>query len=189
MYNTMKKFCDEGTYVAVYGNLSDTSKFMFGQLLCVNEDRFAMLLISPNGNYDGIVVDDIDDIFRIDSHGHYHEKMAKLSGLCIESLKIPCIDPSCIDLSILSFAKETRSLVSIELRDSGIVDVVGFIENVADEVCQIHVVDEYGYDDGCTFVDMSSISQIALGSEDEQRIMKLYCANNQYTNKCSDWDA
>ena len=79
--------------------------------------------------------------------------------------------------------------MSIELRDSGIVDVVGFIENVADEVCQIHVVDEYGYDDGCTFVDMSSISQIALGSEDEQRIMKLYCANNQYTNKCSDWDA
>ena len=24
-YNTMKKLCDEGTYVAVYGNLSDTS--------------------------------------------------------------------------------------------------------------------------------------------------------------------
>lgn len=189
MYNTMKRLCDEGTFVSVYDNLSDTSRFKFGKFLCVNEDRFAMLLISPNGDYDGIVVDDTDDVFRIGSCGRYHDKMAKLSSLCMESIKLPCIDPSCIDLSILSFAKETRSIVSIELRDSGFVDVVGFIESVAGECCQIHVVDEYGYDDGCTFVDMSSISQIALGSEDEQRITKLYRANNQYTIKCSDRDA
>ncbi len=188
MYNIMKRLCDEGTYVAVYGNLSDTSKFMFGKLLCVNETRFAMLLISPNGDYDGIVVNDTDDVFRIDCSGRYHDKMAKLNNLCMECIKLPYIDPSYIDLSILSFAKETRSLVSIELRDSGVVDVVGFIENVDEESCQIHVVDEYGYDDGCTFVDMNNISQIALGSEDEQRIMKLYRANNQNTNKCSDWD-
>ena len=185
MYKTMKRLCDESTYVAVYGNLSDTSKFIFGQFLCVNETRFAMLLVSPNGDYDGIVVDDTDDVFRIDSCGRYHDKMAKLNNICMESLNLPHIEPPCIDSSILSFAKETQSLVSIELRDSGIVDVVGFIENVTEESCQIHGVDEYGYDDGCTFVDMSSISQIVLGSEDEQRITKLYRANKQHTDEIS----
>lgn len=177
MFDTMKKLCNEGTYVAVYDDSSNSSKFKFGKFLCVDETRFAMLLVSPNGDYDGIVVDDTNDVFRIDSCGRYHDKMAKLFRLCIENYELPSIEPSCIASSILSFAKETKRIVSIELLDSEIVDVVGFIESISEEVCRIHVVDEYGYDDGFAFVDISSISQITLDSEDEQRIAKLYYAN------------
>ena len=103
--------------------------------------------------------------------------MGKLINFCIDSVELPCIDKACIDLSILSFAKEREKIVSIELHDSGFADVVGFVDEVDEKVCRIHVIDEYGYDDSCSYVDLNSISQIVLDSEDERRIARLYQAN------------
>ena len=177
MNDIMKSLCEESAYVSVYGDPMEVAKFKFGKFLCVGDFRTVMLLVSPNGDYDGIVVNNTEDVFRVDSCGHYHEKMGKLINFCIDSVELPCIDKACIDLSILSFAKERKKIVSIELHDSGFADVVGFVDEVDEKVCRIHVIDEYGYDDSCSYVDLNSISQIVLDSEDERRIARLYQAN------------
>ena len=77
------------SYVAVYDNSADISQFKFGKFLCINDSRFAMLLISPNGDYDGIVVNDTEKIFRVDSSGRYHEKIRKLMNFSLESVPLP----------------------------------------------------------------------------------------------------
>ena len=162
------------SYVAVYDNSADISQFKFGKFLCINDSRFAMLLISPNGDYDGIVVNDTEKIFRVASSGRYHEKIRKLMNFSLESVPLPCFDPQCIDMSILMYAKELNRLVSIELYDSGYYDVVGLVENVSESVCQIHTINEYGERDGCSFVNLDSISKISCDSEDERRVMRLF---------------
>ncbi len=179
MYAVIDDLHKADSYVAVYDNSADVFQFKFGKFLCMNESRFAMLLISPNGDYDGIVVDNTEDIFRIDSCGRYHEKMAALKSFSIESLSLPCFDPQCIDMSILLYAKELKRLVSIELHDSGYFDVVGLVEDVSEGVCRIHIINEYGESDGCSFINMDSISKISCDSEDERRVMRLYQISNQ----------
>ncbi len=177
MVDVLNDLCREGTYVAVYGNSETPSKFMFGRILCVGDTRFAMLLISPNGEYDGIVVDDLEDIIRVAAHGKYHEKMMKLICPNEVNLQLPDIDESHIDRSVLIYAKETNRLVSIELEESGAVDVCGFVEEVSEATCKILEVDEYGFQDGDSVLDLRSISQISMDSADENRVMKLYRAN------------
>ena len=108
MNDIMKGLCEESAYVSVYGDPMEVAKFKFGKFLCVGDFRTVMLLVSPNGDYDGIVVNNTEDVFRVDSCGHYHEKMGKLINFCIDSIELPCIDKACIDLSILTFAKERK---------------------------------------------------------------------------------
>lgn len=179
MYAIVDALHKTNSYVAVYDNSANVSQFKFGKFLCINESRFAMLLISPNGNYDGIAVNDTEDIFRVDSCGRYHAKMAALKSFNVESVSLPCFDPQCIDMSILLYAKELKRLVSIELHDSGYFDVVGLVEDVSEGVCRIHRINEYGESDGCSFINMDSISKISYDSEDERRIMRLYQISNQ----------
>ena len=101
MVDVLNDLCREGIYVAVYGNSETPSKFMFGRILCVGDTRFAMLLISPNGEYDGIVVDDLEDIIRVAAHGKYHEKMMKLICPAVAGSPRSGIDESHIDRSVL----------------------------------------------------------------------------------------
>lgn len=177
MYRMMNALCEKNVFVSVYDDPADTSKFKFGRILSVNKTRFAILLLSPNGDCDGIVTDDTKDVFRIDTNGQYHDKMVKLNRVHPEEINIPDIDSSCIDLSILSFAKEMGLLVSIELENSGIFDITGFIEDISETICKIRVINEYGYNDGHSYIETNRISQMELDSEYERRIMRLYQAN------------
>lgn len=174
MYNTLKPLCNEKRYVAIYDDCNDTSKFKFGVLLCVDDAYFALASITPNGDYDGIVVDETDDVFRVDCCGNYHNKMAKLSRICKDALELPVWEQGEIIKSLLRFAQKVKRLISFELSDSGIKDISGFVEDISECVCKVHAIDEYGFDDGYSYIDMDSITQITFDSEDEQRIARLY---------------
>lgn len=181
MFSIIDDFRKKESWVAVYDNSCDVSKFKFGRFLSVNDSRFAMLLVSPNGDYDGIVVDDVEDIFRIDSAGRYHEKIDKLIRFQSNEISPPCINPQFIDESILSYAKDSSRIVAIELHNSGVFDIIGFVKDVSETMCQVRLVNEYGEDDGDTFIDLRSISEISCDSEDERRVMRLYQVSNEST--------
>lgn len=176
MYNTLKSFCNANTPLAIYDNYDDTSKFKFGTLLCVDEMHFALAAVSPNGDYDGIIVDETADVFRVDSSGNYHNKMAKLIQIHKDHMDIPTLKQGAIVESLLRFALDAKKPISLELNASGIKDITGFIEDISECVCKIRAIDEYGFDDGCSYVDMDSITQATFDSEDERRIMRLYNA-------------
>ena len=63
--------------------------------------------------------------------------------------------------------------MSIEILDSGYDDVVGYVENVQNGICEIRRIDEYGVEDGKSYMEIQNITQISFESESEKIIQKL----------------
>ena len=67
-----------------------------------------------------------------------------------------------------------HKICTIELCNSELQDIVGFIEDTESSCIKIKLITERGKDDGFTFVPVDKITQISIDSLDEQKIFTLY---------------
>lgn len=74
MKEIVEKALREKQNIAVYSNSDDTTKFAYGRPLCMDDVDFALYLISPNGEYDGILVQEINEILYIERDEQYAQK-------------------------------------------------------------------------------------------------------------------
>ena len=161
--------------VSVYCS-EDSDKFLYGKILEVNAVEFALLMFTPYGAYDGIIVKSIDEITHIEYDGQYDKKMQKILSKDIETESYS-INDSFITNSILELSIKQKKIVSIELLNSGYDNVVGFVEELLENKCTIRLVDEYGYEDGFSCFCVDDISQVVFDSEKESTILKLWQIN------------
>ena len=77
-----------------------------------------------------------------------------------------------IDLFLNMLLKE-KIIISIELLDSGIYDIIGFVEEISGNICKIGQVNDDGQSDGVTYIRIQDITQISADSLDERRILRL----------------
>ena len=178
MLQTIKS---KGQNVSIYTNAEQTSKFTFGSILNVNKQCFAMHMFTPGGQDDGILVKPLDHIYRIEQNGQYSEKMKKLMGN-YTGIQYQIKNNKNLMQTVLLLAKDKNWIVSIELLDSGYDDVVGFVEIVSNDLCEINQIDSYGYYDGVSSIKLCEITQISCNSTDEQLLLKLWKLNNQTFN-------
>ena len=54
----IKRIYESGEYAGIYANAEDTSKFMYGRIVAFDGEFFAASLVSPDGAFDGITVQD-----------------------------------------------------------------------------------------------------------------------------------
>ncbi len=173
LFDTLKNICKKMNFVSIYSNFDDTEKFIYGKVLCVNEDEVLIYMLSPNGDYDGILVQQTADIFRVEYGGDYERKMKALSSdYDLPNFDCP-VDESDIGFSILKNAFDTKEIVSIELLNSGIYDLIGVVEEIDENNCKIKQYNDYGCEDGYSIVNLCDITKICCGSEDELRIERL----------------
>lgn len=154
----------------------DSNKFLYGKLLSVNDCEFALIMYTPCGEYDGIIVKSIEDITRIEYDGQYDQKMQKVLSRNLDAEKY-IIDNSLITSSILELSLKLNKIVSIELLGSGYDDVVGFVDEISDNKCTVKLIDEYGYEDGYSFILISDITQVMFDGERESLFLKLWQIN------------
>lgn len=179
MLKILFDLCKKKEFASFYTDKDNTDKFKFGSVIAVNEWEIAIEEITPDGDYDGITVMSTDRVIRVERGGLYAEKMHKL---CCEKTPPDIdyhIDNDNIMLSLLHWALIAKKIISIELINSGYNDIIGYIDDIQDGQCIIKQIDEYGFDDGISYVMLDSITQIICLSQDEQRIMRLaeYVAN------------
>ena len=160
---------------ALYSNASDTQKFMFGWVLRADEDWTAVLLAHPNGDFDGVVCLPTSHLYRVDEGGRYGEKMRRLLKFDPARFSVK-LEGENLAAATLELARDTGKIVSLELEESGLNDVTGFVESADGNACAIRQVDEYGFPDGTSTVALDSVTQISCDTEDEQRILRLYQA-------------
>lgn len=154
----------------------DTDRFLYGKLLAVNDDEFALLMYTPSGMYDGVIVKRVEDIIRIEYDGQYEQKMQKVLSQNI-NFKDIIIDDSQIAHSVLGLSLKQNKIVSVELLNSGINDVVGFVDKIHDNKCTLKLVDEYGYKDGYCCILISDITQVMFNGDKESLLLKLWEIN------------
>ena len=177
MKNLLMELYEQQKKVSIFDNIKDTSKFKFGQIRCITEEEIAINLISPNGEYDGVLAEKVDRVYKVETDNQYEEKMNKLCSLSKLELGATCnVDSNVFDYLLL-LALETKKIVAIELVDSGYDDVVGFVEEINMNCLKVKNIDYYGTEDGYSFISLNDITQISYDSQDEQRLLKLWMAN------------
>lgn len=174
MPDILKDLCAQKKDLCIYINDSDPSKFRYGHILCVSNDYIAIYMISPGGEYDGIAVVSKDRIIRIDIDKLYDDKMKKLCSLHTLPEFEYELDETDIKKSLLSAAIKSGKLVAIETLDSGYDDIIGFVEEVTDDMCKIKTIDDYGSEYGYSFVKNNNITSIFYDTKKEQRILNLW---------------
>ena len=169
----IKRLYESGEYAGIYANSADTSKFMYGRIVAFDGEFFAASLVSPDGAFDGITVQDADSVIRIELDGSYSERMKKLMAEVYTEEKF---DISCDDVrgSTLEAAKKAGCIVSIELHGSGVSDVIGTVEDADGGMYRIAQVNEDGSDDGISYISHDAITELGFASADERRIERLH---------------
>lgn len=177
MLNILFNLCDTKSLASIYTDCNDTDKFHFGKVLAVSEKEIAIQMISPDGEEDGITVMDVEKVIRVEINGQYSAKMEKLCAERTISDYPIKFENNNILKSVLSYAISNKQIVSLELMDSGYNDIVGFAESVTDDEYRIHQIDEYGFEDGLSYISINDVTMIRLLSQDEKRIMRLWQFN------------
>lgn len=178
MLKILEELYDSREAACIYSNYEKTDSFHVGVIVALNNDIIALKLISPYGKDDGIEVFDVEDIFRVETGGKYLEKIKKL---CTDNSIYEFdekIDEQNIIKSVLSIAYYKREIVSVELVNSGYTEIQGFVESINDDECNFKQIDDYGYENGTSYVKISNITQISYAREEEKRILKLWETNN-----------
>lgn len=172
MKEVLQKFLISNKYISIYTN-NNMESFLYGKLLSLNDSEFALMLISCDGNFDGILVKKINDIARVEFGGQYEKKMSRLISPDINEYCCS-IDNNYITRAVLFLAKNNENIVSVELLDSERVNVMGFVEEIDDSICKIKQIDEYGYNDGYSYIYLNDITQVVCNSQDENRMYRLW---------------
>lgn len=182
MLNILSKIYTSKEMFSLYKNKEDIDSFLCGIILALNKKEIAIQMFSPDGNENGIIVLDINKVFRVDTNGQYIEKIKKLCSLNrpVSSLKL--LNEHDILQSVIFLAIQTQKVVSIELMNSGYNDIIGVIKELKDDQCSIKLIDEYGFEDGFSYVSIQDITEITYSSADENRIHKLWELNSKNSN-------
>ena len=81
---------------------------------------------------------------------------------------------------MLKYAKETEAIVIVELFDSGLEDIQGFVEDFSREKVYIKCIDDFGREDGRTVFATENITGISCDSEKCRTVKLLYMNNNTH---------
>ena len=165
------KKAENKRYISIYQ--ADPDKFMYGRILAFNENDTAVMLISPKGEFDGIVAVRTDSITRIEYGGMYEQRMSMLiDEKSLEQFVLP-LDGEDIFGQLLEMSAKSRKVVSLELLDSGYDDITGVVESVDNGCVCVKLVDVYGVSDGNAIAALDDITQISCLGEKELAITKL----------------
>lgn len=153
--------------VHLYSDASNTTKFSAGYIKALNEKEILLAHISPYGKYDGYMVKQRKDIYCVETGGKYAVKLEKLHMLENKKHEVINIESLSLFKSLLDFAKEKNKIVSIELLESDLDDIVGYVKWIDNEMAEIKLVDEYGEAEGKSLIYIKDISYIVCDSENE----------------------
>lgn len=179
MIKELLKLHSAKSKASIYTNTNELDKFHYGTVIAVDDKEIAIHMISPDGDDDGVSVMSVDNVFRVDVGGQYAEKMGKLYvGKTLRDYALPKCDDGIL-MSALLYALAEKEVVSIELIDSGYNDIVGIPETIDSGECSIRQFDEYGYEDGFSFISVKDITKLSFSTDAEKRIMRLWNINKQ----------
>lgn len=177
MLEILREVCKCGKYVAIYHDDSN-GNFAFGRVLAVNEEFIAVYSISKNAEYNGIVISRTESVIRIETDNQYIEKMKKLIDSSLYDITDQIsIDESRIVESVLLMAKENKKIVSIDILNREFDDITGFVDIIDDGICMIQQINDYGYQDGISYVNIRDISEVLYDTIYEQRSLKVWNCN------------
>jgi len=162
--------------VTIYSNSENTQVSSFGLVQGVSDDWVLLASFSLFGFYAGFIIIKHEDVFRCESKNKYSERLLKLYQL--RKQKHPIVDLTSGNLlrDLIQYAQKNQLVVTIELRDSGNPDLIGFIGDIKDDLITIDQIDFDGNADGDSVISFEDITRVDCDTE-AQMSLKLLTDN------------
>ena len=183
MVEKLRELMRSGKWIELYHKVDEPSKFLFGRVLCVNEDELAILVVDDNGRYDGISWLPIDMVRYLLSDTKYCRNFETLIASEALPSEVPVLDESNIRDSLLAYARKHCTIISIQVDESDEFDFSGFVTDYRNGLYKFHVVDNYGDSDGVCYVDANRIRFMDYDSSVTNRYFKLWCKKHPKNKK------
>lgn len=148
----------------------DPESFVVGRVIYADQTWFIMQDILPAGRWNGYAMYLQDDVVQIEQDTKYIRKLEFLLERRDQKICQPLQLNGPQPIGLLNYAYEKKAPVALELLKSGIHDVVGVILQIEDDWLSVQQLDEYGEDDGKTYVNLEAITRVFYGSEELENL-------------------
>lgn len=164
--------------VEIYHEYLGNNRFSVAYIVLVSNQHVLYECVSPEGRYDGFVVEPIDSISRINTDTLY----TKTIGMLLSSNKINSIydhqdfhmsDNQNLLNTLVEYSFAQQCCVSVSLLDGNTTEITGVITSVFPSGISMRIFDEYGNDDGLSYIRFSDIFKFTSDGIEEQKLKKL----------------
>ncbi len=173
MKNKIKEFKNTKNIVSIFDDYENTDKFSAGFIVDISDDHILLEHVSPYGLYDGFMVKEIKNVYRITYCGKYERKLDYLYKVQKQShSKIKSLSDSVL-MNLLLHAQNNKLVTTVELFDSELEDIQGYVSNISEELIVFDTVDDYGKIDGKSIIKINDITYLTCDSDKEMSIKLL----------------
>ncbi|VEU82137.1 hypothetical protein [Acholeplasma hippikon] len=168
--NILKMFIDSKETIALYLNPDDPNMFVVGEVLNVSEEYFLIKMTDPYGRHDGYLLNNIEDITKIETDSIYLNKLLQISDQL--SMNIIFSDKEDILHQVLTYLYEHEVLATFSFLSSEH-KVIGYIQSIQDGLIFVKQINNDGKVDGKVIFQLDYLSWLTWDTDDETRLSKL----------------
>lgn len=172
----MKKnieFCLKNRKIgSFYFNKEDNCMHLTGFVHCYNDREIIIEHITPRGEYDGFILNKMENLYRVDYEGDYEKKIHNLYKLKNQKHPIMPCDVGSLIGSLLKFACERERVVTLELENDSI---TGIIDEYGDYI-KLQILNENGEKNGNSIIDIDEVVTFSCDTDYEQDLKILNLA-------------
>lgn len=168
MINVIKHCCADQKIASFYFNKEDNCVHLTGFIHSYNDNDLLIAHITPRGEYDGFVLNKIENLYRVDYEGDYEKKIQRLYQLKNQTHPIISCEEE-MKVALLQFAQEKGYLVTLELENDA---VTGFVAEYGAYV-SLRLMDENGENNGTCIIDINEVVTFVCDSDYEQDLKLL----------------
>lgn len=167
----VSKYCKNKELCEIYSDISNNDKFMVGYIIAYDEQFLIITQIDQYGKYDGFACILMRDVIRIQVKTSYLARILKLIQYQNTNLKTMSFE-NCILDNIIEFVKKNSRVCLIELCNSAVVDIIGYIKeyNPKENKAIVLLIDDDGKIDGESEIDCGYLSSLIYDSKDAKKI-------------------
>lgn len=185
MYTSILKAKEDNRLISLYTDLNNMENFHIVYVLNVKDGQVLEMNVGLHGEFDGYMVEFLDDIYRIEQESIYQKRIEKLSsqpGKFVKPFEILCQNNPMIDLLNAAMKNNIISSINIGYEEN----ILGYITDIEDEKVFISQITEEGEFDGRTVIYVKNIKKVIIGDVDTQDIDVLVKLNEK--QKRTQWD-
>ncbi|AUS09487.1 hypothetical protein C1X05_12120 [Laceyella sacchari] len=181
----LKRSLYKGMIVSVYSDRNQPGNFSAGFIDAISDEQFVMKHVTPEGTNDGYIMRRIEDVFRVDVHGEYEQRLRLLYTLQKQRhedfLNGAVTEQSNLFVESLTIAQARNLIVTICIDETESQDdITGFVKEINTEEVTIARISSNGSNDGESIFLIEDITKMNCDTTAERLIKQLY--NHQH--KC-----
>lgn len=181
MKNRLKEAQENNSLVSIYVDSDDWGRFSLGYVDLLTDTHVRIRALSNYGEPAGFEIRPLSEIVKIEVDGKYERKLERLSknqGKIFAEVQPRSESEGDLIRDTLQQSLDESVLIVVwgaDQEDS----LVGYVEKLESDLVTLHLIDEFGEDDGVSTIGVDEVTSIDFNARSEQVRSFLYKAKRQ----------